>query len=552
MMAPINQSFGPGALRAVVTGAAISLCLATGANAQTPGPELRWGVEMEIATVDPAFHSNTWENMATINAYDGLVWPDPEKGVAPRIAESWTISPDGVTYTFKIRRGILFHDGGELTAEDVAFSLKRLLTLNGPGASNIRSVDVNGIQVIDRDTVSVRLTSPSSSFLPSLLTFRVLSKKIVMENLADGAFGEFKDYGVKYLRTQDAGSGPYRIVKNEAGAGIVMEYFDKYAFGQWKPDAPKRIVVNTIPEMATIGAKLRAGEIDMAGWALPVQVQNQLVGNPKFTVQRDNVPEAWIVVVNNKKPPFDDPAVRKAVSSVYDWKTVTQHILGGGTELRGPVPASLLGGKCDGIEAFPFDIEKGKQYLAQSKYSAEDLKKFNISIAAVAGSERFKNIALMLATNMKKIGLNAEVKSVRWTEMVQSQTTPDSAYHLAVFYEGAKYPDPNVLLVYYMRDGWGDAFTPGGMYYENPQASKLINEARNSTDIATQRRLYCDASRLIAADAPSIFSHNGERISSRWSYVSGLNPGVGALFYDVRFENWKVDVNSPDYRANRR
>lgn len=531
---------------------ALALLTAMGAAqsiAQEAGPQLNWGVEMEIGSLDPVYQTNNWEYMTVANVYDSLVWPDREQGVKPWVAESWTISEDARTYTFKIKTGVPFHDGSEMTAEDVAFSFKRMMDLAGPAASNFRSLTSEGVSVVDENTVSVTLTEPDSAFLKALLTFKIVNKDLIMANLATGTYGEFGDYGVEYLRTHDAGSGPYQVTDIRLSDYVQLAQFADYPFTTWSEQTPASVRISTVPEMATIATMLRAGEIDVASWSLPITVQNQIAQDPRFVMQKDLLPTAWFVIMNNSKPPLDDPAVRKAVAMAYDSNTVTQHILGGGGPLAGPVPASMLGA-CDGIPAYQFDIQAAKAELGNSKYSAEELAAFTMGIAAVAGSERFKNIALLLSTNLAKIGLKAEVQSVRWTDIGQAQTTPDTAYDFVVFYDGAKVPDPNVFLTYYTPKGFGDAFPPGGMYYENPEVTKLIETGIQSTDVAVQQSSYCDAVKLIAADSPSVFSHTDERQVSRWAYVNGFGDNEGALFFDLRFENWTLDTESPDFQAN--
>lgn len=535
-------------------GCTCALALLTGLGAaqsiaQEAGPQLNWGVEMEIGSLDPVYQTNNWEYMTVANVYDSLVWPDREQGVKPWVAESWTISDDARTYTFKIKTGVPFHDGTEITAEDVAFSFKRMMDLAGPAASNFRSLTSQGVSVVDDNTVAVTLTEPDSAFLKALLTFKIVNKDLVMANLGTGTYGEFGDYGVEYLRTHDAGSGPYQATDIRLSDYVQLERFADYPFTTWTEQTPASVRISTVPEMATIATMLRAGEIDVASWSLPITMQNQIAQDTRFVMQKDLLPTAWFVIMNNSKPPLDDLAVRKAVAMAYDSNTVTQYILGGGGPLAGPVPASMLGA-CDGIPTYQFDIEAAKAELAKSKYSAEELASFSMDIAAVAGSERFKNIALLLSTNLAKIGLKAEVQSVRWTDIGQAQTTPETAYDFVVFYDGAKVPDPNVFLTYYTPKGFGDAFPPGGMYYENPEVTKLIETGIQSTDVAVQQSSYCDAVKLIAADSPAIFSHTDERQVSRWAYVNGFGDNEGALFFDLRFENWTLDTESPDYKAN--
>jgi peptide/nickel transport system substrate-binding protein len=521
----------------------------TAANAE--GAALRWGVVMDVPNLDPVYQTNNWEYVNAVNIYDSLVWPAGEAGVKPWVAESWTISEDAKTYTFVIKSGVKFHDGSELTAEDVAFSMIRMLTMNGPAAAAFRTMTADGVKLVDERTVSFTLKEPDSAFLKALLTFKVVNKDLVLANLADGSYGVFKDYGAAYLQSHDAGSGPYKVELHRPGEVVKLVRFDDYSLTPWDPNAPARVEFQITPEMATIGTKLRAGEIDIADWSLPISVQRQIRADERFASEESPQPTAWFVVMNDARPPLDDISVRKAVAHAYDAATVVNHILGAGGPLAGPVPATMLPG-CDGIATYDFNLDKAKEYLAKSKYSPAELEAFKLEVAAVAGSERFNNIALSLAMNLKKIGLPTEVKAVRWADIGQAQTKPETAYNFVVFYDGAKVPDPNVFLVYYTKKGWGDAFPPGGMYYENPEVTKLVSRGIESTDPKVQQASYCDAVKLIAEDSPSVFSHTDVRQTTYWKYVDAYGDGAGALFYDLRFENWRIDPTSPDLAANQK
>ncbi|WP_417480785.1 ABC transporter substrate-binding protein [Maricaulis maris] len=537
-------------LRSLVSAVAISCALqAAATSAEAEGAALRWGVVMDVPGLDPLYATNNWEIVNAMNLYDTLVWPDLAEGVKPWVADSWTVSEDGRTYTFTIKPGIKFHDGSELNASDVAFSMVRVLTMNGPAAALFRTLKPEGVKLIDDRTVSFTLDEVDSSFIKALLTFHILNEDLVMANLADGTYGDFKDYGAAYLQSKDAGSGPYTVETHRPGELVRLTRFDDYALTPWNADAPGTIEFQITPEMATVATKLRAGEIDIGDWSLPPTVQNEIRQDSRFAFDTSPLPTAWFVIMNDVKPPLDDIWVRKAVASAYDTATVVNHILGGGGPLAGPVPGTLLPG-CEGITTYDFDLEKAKEYLAQSKYSPEELAGFTMEVAAVAGSERFNNVALSLAMNLKKIGLPTEVKAVRWADITQAQTKPETAYNFTVFYDAAKIPDPKLFLVYYTPGGWGAAYPPGGMYYENPEVTKLVEAGSQSNDPAVQKASYCAAVKLIAEDSPSVFSHTDVRQTTYWNYVDAYGDGGGAQFYDLRFENWRIDGTSPDLAAN--
>ncbi len=430
---------------ALIAGLLAATCLvgATAAIAQ----DMRFGIEQEITTLDPAIQANGWDAVANVNVYDSLVRPHTEKGVISSVAESWDVSEGGLVYTFHLKHGLKFHDGSEVKADDVAYSMVRQLAISSALRINFRLVDPNQITVVDDYTVSFALTEPSAAFLKALVVLKIINKDLITANIKPGQYGDNGDYGSEFLLANDAGSGPYTAARGASGDRLVLTRFDDYSLGEWQDGAPATVDLITIPESVTIGNMLRGGEVDVATWALPVQVQKQIATDQRFVYQADAQPVPWIVVMNNARPPLDDVHVRRAIAHAYDSQTVIQHIVGGGSELRGPVVKSLLN-TCDGVAGYPFDLEAAKAELAQSKYSATELAGFKMNIAAAASSERFKNIALMLSTNLKKIGLDAEVQAVRFSDIGGQQTSPETAYDFVVFYYGGYLPDASESLDY--------------------------------------------------------------------------------------------------------
>lgn len=513
--------------------------------------EMRWAVEMEIATVDPAKSTNNWEWIMALNIYDPLIFPDPDpkKKLKPWIANSWNVSPDGQTYTFHLKKGLTFHDGSEITAEDVAFSMERLVTTGGPVGTQFKMIKPGSAKVIDKYTVAFNLSSRDPAFLARMTIFRILNKSLVLKNKAPGRFGEFGDYGEKFLITHDAGSGPYKVVSMKHGDRLVLEKFEDYSLAKWGPNSIDRITVFMIPEIVTIAAKFEKGEVDLGIWSLPVKTMESWKKNPNFVVKDDVAQVSWYLVMNNKKPPLDDLYVRKAISYAFDYETMVHSILGGGQRSTGPVPAGVFG-HSDDIYQYNRDLKKAKEMLQKSKYTPAHLAEFNLEIAAVAGSERFKKVALLAANNLAEIGLKGQVKAVRWTDICQAQKTPETAYPMVVFYQSATIPHPLYFLVFFTPEGWGTAYPPGGMYYQNPKVTELIEKANNTPDLEKQDDYYIEAQKLIVEDAPILFTHYDQRSTPFWRYLKGYKAPAGANFYEFWFHRFSMDVNDELYKKN--
>ena len=343
--------------------------------------EFRLGVLMSITTLDPAQVMGTTTFEVSPNLYDTLIFPDQEKGYVPWIAESWKISQDVMKYTFYLKKGIPFHDGTEITAEDVAFSMDRLLSLKestvGPYFSFLRP---GATKVVDRYTVEFNLTQKAPDFMVTLFLFKIVNKKVILKNKAEGPYGEFGDYGVKYLLTHDAGSGPFIAVEHRVGDYLKMKRFEDYPFTQWRPNSIDTATFLTIPEAVTRVTKLKAGELDMSEWTLPTKSLQELQKNPDITVSEEYTMGYWSCHMNTAKPPLDDPYVRKACAHAWDTAVVTNSILAGGKPGRGPVPEILRGG-CSNIADYPYDLKKAEELLNKSKYSAEELEEVRAGYA---------------------------------------------------------------------------------------------------------------------------------------------------------------------------
>lgn len=524
----------------------------TGTAKASEGPiELRIGWMMHIPSLDPVNQTNNWEYVVADNVYESLVYPDPSPEILckPWLAESWEISDDARTYTFHLRKGVKFHDGTEVTAEDVAFSIDRQHRLGGAIASYFKTIKPGSTEVIDRYTVAFHLEKPDPSFLASLFVFKILNKDQILRHKEAGKFGEFGDYGVKWIDSHDAGSGPYEVVKRIHGDRLVLEKFKDYTLREWKPTSIDRVMIYITPEIVTIATKMRKGEVDLADWTLLPKIMKELQEMEGINVYYDAIDTPWFLVLNNKRPPLDDVYVRKAMAYAFDYETVIKDILVGGVRSQGPVPNNVAGHN-DDLMVYKKCIKKAKEVIKKSKYSKKELLKFELELAAVAGSERFVNIGLLAAANFKEIGLNVKVKEVRWADICQHQAKPETAFHIVVFYQSAKIPHPQQFLVFYTPEGWGTAYPAGGIYYENPEVTELVGKAKAASSTDDQLRYYGKAQQLIVEDSPCLFMHNDLLPQPIWRYVKGYKMPAGAFYYQLRFDKFWMDTSDEFYKRN--
>ncbi|MFW6421631.1 MAG: ABC transporter substrate-binding protein, partial [Candidatus Bipolaricaulota bacterium] len=299
--------------------------------------EFTFATYQETMTFDPAKSVDETELGNVFNTYDPLVYPVKGEAPKPWVAESWEVGEDGKTYVFQIRKGIEFHDGNELTAEDVEFSMERMLRINEGFAwlwTDILTPE--GVTATGEYEVTFELEETFGPFIATLVQFNIVNKELLMEEKKSGDFGDYGDYGQEYLETNDAGSGPYEIDSVTLGDEIVFTKFDDYWKG-WEENQVEKAIWKVIPERATMDTLLKKGEIDMIDqWGTPEEYEELDKVEGVKTVEDPNV-QLYLHQMNNKKEPLDDMYIRKAISYAFDYETALNDVFKGADQARGSV-----------------------------------------------------------------------------------------------------------------------------------------------------------------------------------------------------------------------
>jgi peptide/nickel transport system substrate-binding protein len=447
---------------------------------------------------DPAQHVDMTTSANVFNAYDPLVLPILGKPPKPCLAESWEISPDGLTYTIHLRRGVKFHDGSEFTSEDVVFSMDRMLKLK-KGYSWLWSgvLTPGSTEAADKYTVVFRLEKPFGPFIATLVQFLPVNKKLIMANKEPGDFGEFGDYGQKYLQTHDAGTGAYFAEKVALGDEIIFKKFDDY-WGGWQPNQIDKVHWRVIPERATIGAMLKKGEVDMIDEYGTPEEYADLGKAPGVTAFESMQASLFIIHMHCQKKPTDDINVRKAISYAFDYQTAVDKLFGG-QQAQGPVPIAMAGHNPN-VVVYKRDVEKAKEFLAKSKYSMEELKKMDLIYLYWAGNEVMRKTGLLLKSNLQDIGLNVKLQAEAWATMTAMATKPETTPAFFCHWNTAKYPSPDAYIYgMFHRKAWGTYLSTS--WYDNPKVDELADKARRETDTQKRYQLYGEAQRITTEDA---------------------------------------------------
>jgi ABC-type transport system substrate-binding protein len=521
--------------RSLAAGASL---LAIGATAQAQSPEdAAQGGSMivtykdDVSTLDPAIGYD-WQNWSMIKSlFDGLM--DYEPGTTelrPDLAESYEISEDGLVYTFSLRDGVTFHNGRPMTAEDVKYSLERVVNpeTQSPGAGFFGMIEgfdalnggeaeeLSGVRVVDDRTLEITLSRPDATFLHVMaLNFaHVVPREAVEESGQD--FGR-----------EPVGTGAYRLAEWTLGQRVVFERNEDY----WREGLPKldqiTFEIGQEPNVALL--RLQRGEVDILGDPIPPAQFLQVRDDPEWG---DNIVEGGqlhtgYVTMNVNVEPFDDPKVRQAVNMAINKDRIVQIINNRGVPANQPLPPSMPG-YADDYEGYAYDPEGAKALLEDSGHA----EGFETELF-VNNTDPNPRIAQAIQQDLAQIGINAQIQSLAQANVIAAGGEPEGA---AMIWSGgmgwiADFPDPSNF--YGPILGCGGAVQGGWnwAWYCNEEldakaaeADSIVDPARAGEREAMWREIFL----AIMEDAPWAPVFNEQRFTMHSDAIGGPD----ALFVD--------------------
>lgn len=465
---------------------------------------------------DPSIAFST-EAIFLPNVYEPLVWYGKGGELRSGLATSWKASKDGKTWTFRIRRGVKFHDGTPLTAQAVKFSIDRTMKL-GKGAAYIWA-PVDRIEVVDRYTVRFRLkfAAPIDLIATAQYAGWIFSPK----SAASGT--EWFQQG------RDAGSGPYRVVRWDKGQQILLARFTDYWQG-WKKPYYSKVVIRITTEPSTRIQMLKRGEAQFAA-VIPIEAIPGLKKQRNIQVLRY---PAWLNrlwLLNTQKGPTADVRVRRALSYAFDYQTVARHVYGGyATVARGAVPVSMWGALPE-RSIYRFDLDRARALLAEAGYGPNNrVKLVGRYIAGVATMEREM---LLFQRNLAKIGVDLELEPGPWPAIWAKAKSLETAPNVQSMTWWPTYATPNDWLIGLFKSETPTVFNLS--HYSNPRYDALIDQG--VTLEATNRKkaieLYQKAQRILLQEAAAIFSVDIDKGVVKRREVTGYsyNPAYETVFF---------------------
>lgn len=454
--------------------------------------------------IDPAVGNDYASSSSLLNLYDSLIFPNAQGGVDPWLAESWTISEDGKTYTFKLRQDVKFHDGTPLKASDVVFSYDRLKNI-GEGYAYLVTAGVVSVTAPDDYTVEITLEAPTALFLPSLTRLYVLNEKLVRENTkAEGPYGENGDYAKEWLQTNDAGSGAYKVKEFPLEQYLLMEKNTDW-WGTFADNAPDEVRFIGTTEAVTVRSLMEKKELEISDQWQSFEAYEALEKIQDVDIAVLPSMTTFYYMVNNKKAPTDDVHCRRAMSYAFDYDAAVSLEWPGTKQTVGPIPASLAGHD-DSIVPYKRDLDKAKEELAQCKYASE-LDKYPIELHWVAEVPDEEKWALLFQSNMAEIGMKVEITKVPWLSMVENTSKLETSPSIATIYVSSDLPEAGLMLKQKYHSSTNGTWQQNE-WLQDSALDSAIDEALATLDDAERYAKYSAIQKQLVDNAVSLWLYD--------------------------------------------
>lgn len=439
------------------------------------GGEITVGIAQDLDdSLDPHQTVAAGTREVLFNIFEGLVKPNSDGEMIPAVAEKYTLSEDGTTYTFTLREGVKFHNGQTVTAEDVVYSINRCAAVpEGQEKPLVAAFSaVKSVEALDEKTVAVTIAQRDLEFI-SYMTAAIIPA----------------DY--ENQDTAPVGTGPFRFVSRTPQQDFVMERFEDY----WGAPAWLDKVTYKICENAdALVMNLNGGSIDLCAHLTSAQA-SQL--NQNFQVLEGTMNLVQAIYLNNQAKPFDNQLVRQALCYAIDRQGIMDMVADGhGTAVGSSIyPAFTKYFLPELVDKYPHDVAKAKELLAQAGYPDG----FDMTISVPNNYQPHMDTAEVVAEQLREAGINVTIQPVEWS------TWLDTIYNGRQFQATVVGVDAANMTARAMLERFTSDYGKNFINYNNPAYDALFQKAINAQDEAGQTDLYKQMETMLADTAANVY-----------------------------------------------
>ena len=376
------------------TASALAMIVATGAMAKS---DITLAMQLEPPHLDPtSAAAGAIDSVLYSNVFEGLTRFASDGSIIPGLAQSWVISDDGLTYTFKLAEGVTFHDGTTMDAEDVKFSLDRARAEDSANAQKALFASIADVEAVDASTVKITLSAPNGSLL---------------FNLAWGDAVIVAPESIENIKQAPVGTGAFKFANWVQGDNITLEKNADY----WgTPAKLDKVTFKFISDPTAAFAAVMAEDVDVfAGYPAPENVP-QFEADPRFQVIVGNTEGETILSTNNKMPPFDNVKVREAMAHAIDRQAIIDGAMFG---LGTPIGTHFAPHNPDYVDlttGSAYDPEKAKALLAEAGFAEGFTTTLKLPPPSYArrGGE-------IIAAQLREVGIQTEITNLEWAQWLE-------------------------------------------------------------------------------------------------------------------------------------
>ncbi len=491
----------------LISALALAIAIAVpAAQAQARKDSVVLGMVLEPAPgLDPTMASAAAiGEVVHYNVLEGLTKINMDGSVVPLLAESWSIDPDGKSYTFKLRKGVKFSDGEAFDSSDVKFTFERAKATGSTNKAKKAVFDnISRIDTPDPATVIVVLNQPDGNFL-----FRMGENTAVILDPKSAAT----------TATKPVGTGPYVLENWAKGSAITLAKNDGYRNAA--AVKIRKVTIRFISDPAAQVAALLSGDLDGIPRGISPQNLKPFQGNPAYTVTPGGTEGKTIVSINNKKKPFDDVRVRRALAAAIDRKAVIDGTQEG---LAKPIGSHMVpsdAGYVDLVNANPYDPEKAKALLKEAGVATP----LNITLT-LPPPEYARKGGEIVAAQLAKVGIVAKIENVEWAQWLSGAFKGNYDLTMISHVEPLdfdRYAEPT----YY----WG---------YDSRAYNDLLAKYNGTTDAKGRLKLLGDIQRQLATDSVNVYLYQLPQFAVAKKQLKGLWSSSPVFANDLAALSWQ-------------
>ncbi len=475
----------------------------------------------DYTAINPALYEH-----GEINAliFAGLTAHDENNQVVPALAESWDFDEQSLTYTFKLREGLTFHDGHPLTSEDVKFTLEAILDPDNQSEIISNYTDIEEIECPDDLTVTIRLSQVNVAF-PDYMTVGVLPAHLL----------EGEDLTTSDFNQQPIGAGPYMLTQWDQGQSITMEKFENYYGGTPNIDT---VIFKIIPDSNSRALQLQSGEIDMA--QITAKTASAVEETGEYEIYTMKTADYRAIAYNFNSDLFrENPELPNILSWAIDREGIVESVfLGEGEVAYSPLQMGDFNN--ESMEKFSYDPERCIRLLEEAGwergedgYYEKEGTELAFVISAMADDQVRVDMAIMCAAYLQEIGVNATAEAIQSPDWENQDS--------CIIGWGSPFdPDDHTYKVF--TTDAGDNYTG----YSNEEVDRLLTEARHTRDTDQRTELYREFQEALTQAMPYTFIAYVDASYAVRNGISGITEdtvlghhGVG-VFWNIA--QWEIEA----------